>query len=101
MSFRKIFFIGAVIGALLAGFFAPAFFASHWFISYWSSSPWSYILIWLCPFYIFAFIGITSNIAALIAIAVIGDAVLYGLLATLCLLLYKIIRRFSGGWIKR
>lgn len=101
MNFKRVFLIGAVIGALLTGFFAPAFFANHWFISFWSLSPWSAVLAWLCPFYVLAFLGITSNIAALIALAVIGDALLYGLLAMLFFLLYKAIRRIGGGRMKK
>jgi len=99
MNFRRVFLIGAVIGALVSGLFAPSFFTSHWFISYWWPLPWAYIPIWLCPFYILLFLmgNITRSVPAIVTIAIIGDAFLYGLLAMLCLLLYRVIRRIGGG----
>ena len=95
MNFKKAFLIGAVVGALLAVILWPGAPYNGLLFNSMSTPEGSLIAAWLCPFFILIFF--MRSTAAIVPIAIIGNAILYGLLAMLCFLLYKAIRWIGGG----
>ena len=75
------FLIGASFGVAIAIIVWPGFFADHW------TGVWSDVAGWACLFYVLIFF--MRSMTAVFVIGIIGNAILYGLLATLFLLCYR------------
>ena len=95
MNFKKTFLIGAVVGALLAVILWPGASYNGFLFNSMTTPEGSLISAWLCPFSVLMFF--MRSMAAIVTIAIIGNAILYGLFAMLCFLLYKAIQRIGRG----
>jgi hypothetical protein len=82
------FFAGAVVGALLAIILWPGGVFNHMI------GEWAVLTFRLCPFYLLIFF--MHSTAAVVIIAVVGNAILYGSLAIFCLIIYR-----SFKWLLR
>lgn len=87
MNFKKAFLRGALIGGGLALLFLL------WELF----GPHPGFLFLLCPFYALMYMNVVHTMTAVIVIAFIGNAVLYGVLAVLLLLAYRILRKITRG----
>lgn len=82
-------------GALLGDLLASLFLIYYWLIPVdYANAMLGQVLLAICPFWVlgFANISIGGGWATLIAIAFIGNAILYGLVVMLCFWLYKFTR---------
>lgn len=91
MTIRKAFLFGASLGGALALFFLLNYWVRPFpmVVNDWLDSA----LLEVCPFYALGFSNALHSWARLIAIALVGNAILYGVFGVLILLLYRLLRR--------
>ena len=94
MSIKKVFFFGALVGAGLAALFMLL----DWIRPFPAdANAWvDRALFKICPFYVLGFSNLIHTWIGLIAISLIGNALLYGLAALIIVLPYWIFRRATG-----
>ena len=85
MNLKKAFVRGSLIGSGLACCF------SLWEVF----GPHPGFLFLLCPFYALMYMNVVHTMTAVIVIAFIGNAVLYGVLAVLLLLACRMLRKIT------
>jgi ABC-type methionine transport system permease subunit len=93
MNFKRAFLFGAVIGMLIAVILFPNAPYNGFLFNHMSTGEGLTIAFRLCPFCLSMLF--MRSLTGVIVISIIGNAILYGLLAMLCFLLYKSVR-----WVK-
>ncbi|HXN63736.1 MAG TPA: hypothetical protein VN862_00270 [Candidatus Acidoferrales bacterium] len=92
MTKRKSFLWGAVLGDFLALIVGIVLLLPF---------PFSHSLhvhlvtagFWLCPFYVLMFMSLVHSTGAVVAISLVGNAILYGVIGALVRTVYKKSRR--------
>lgn len=98
MTFKKMFLLGAFVGAVLTIVLWPGAPYNGFLFNSMTTPLGITIAAWLCPFDVMIFF--TRSMLVAVAVAIIGNAIWYGLLAMLCLLFYRFIRWIGRGKLR-
>ena len=98
MSIKKAFLCGALVGTSLAGFLL---------LVIWTRPFPGAVNAWLekatfkfCPFYMLIFMNLIRSTTEVVVATLLGNAVLYGVLGILIILVYRLIRRSTGSALR-
>ncbi len=91
LTFGKSFLVGAVVGDLMAIVVGIILLLPFPF-SHGLHLDLITIGAWLCPFYMLMFMTVVHSMSAVIIICLVGNGVLYGSIAMLVRLVYKLFR---------
>ena len=94
METKRVFWVGALVGATIAALFMLLDWIRPFPVA---ANAWVDRTVFkVCPFYALGFTNLIHSEVELIAISLIGNALLYGVAALIILLPYKIFRRAIG-----